>query len=56
LHKIYKQDEYNPGTMTGNAIFDNCVMNFSMATLPAAATDVPTQPEIVDTDPKHANL
>jgi hypothetical protein len=27
-------------------------MNSSMATPPAAATDVPTQPEIVDTDPK----
>jgi hypothetical protein len=31
-------------------------MNSSMATLPAAATDVPIQPEIVDTDPKYANL
>jgi hypothetical protein len=31
-------------------------MNSSMATPPAAVTDVPIQPEIVDTDPKYANL
>jgi hypothetical protein len=31
-------------------------MNSSMATIPAATTDVPTQPESVDTDPKYANL
>jgi hypothetical protein len=31
-------------------------MNSSMATLPATTTDVPTQPEIVDTDPEYANL
>jgi hypothetical protein len=31
-------------------------MNSSTTTPPAAATDVPIQPEIVDTDPKYANL
>jgi hypothetical protein len=31
-------------------------MNSSMAAPPAAVTDVPIQPEIVDTDPKYANL